>query len=55
MVYELIHTAAVLDMLRTLLERPAPVEDYIEWMDKIIERKIIKVRISANDAIGSSI
>jgi hypothetical protein len=33
----------VLDMLRTLLEKPALVEDYVEWMDKIVERKLMKV------------
>jgi hypothetical protein len=33
-------------MLRTLLEKPAPVEDFVEWMDKIVERRIITVRIS---------
>lgn len=32
----------VLDMLRTLLEKPALVEDYVEWMDKIVERKLMK-------------
>ena len=31
----------VLDMLKTLLEKPAPVEEYVEWMDKIVERRIV--------------
>ena len=34
----------VLDMFRTLLEKPAPVEEYVEWMDKIVERRIVVVR-----------
>ena len=31
-------------MLRTLLEKPAPVDNYVEWMDMIVERRIVKVR-----------
>ena len=34
----------VLEMLRSLLEKPAPVDDYVEWMDRIVERRIVKVR-----------
>ena len=39
------HIILVLDMLKTLLERAAPVEDYVEYMDKIVERRLIKVTI----------
>ena len=29
-----------------LLENPAPVEDYIEWMDDIVERRVLQVKQS---------
>ena len=41
--FTLMQLCLVLDMLRTLLEKHAPVEEYVNWMDNIIERRVMKV------------
>lgn len=42
----------VLEMLRSLLERPAPVHDYVEWMDRVVERRIVKVGKYSKSTMG---